>query len=39
MAHPLCLLDALDVSFARSHPDPLATAEPVVANPHDGSIG
>jgi hypothetical protein len=36
MVHPLCLLDALDVSLARPHPDPLAPAEPMVANPHDG---
>src|ERR1039458_1684655 len=36
MVHPLCLLDALEVSLARPHPDLLAAAQPVVANPHDG---
>jgi len=35
MVHPLCLLDSLDVSLTRPHANPLATAEPVVANPHD----
>ncbi len=37
VVHSLCPFDPLAVALARPHPDLLVTAEPVVADPHDGS--
>jgi hypothetical protein len=36
MVRPLCLLNTHAVSLAGPHPDLLATAGPVVADPHHG---
>jgi hypothetical protein len=38
MAHPLGLLDALDVPVTRPHPNLLPADEVVVANPYDGLL-